>query len=153
MDKPRLEDVAADYLSGSNLTNLLDFAAWMRANKITPTFGSQSKIGVSYTSHVLYVKLFRGSWQIWISGKHRKYGSGYVDDFLACKQLKEIVGQNLPPCRETCKHNCNDGQGHTVVVGGKKYERICGCCTVRFCCPTAETLCVIKRVIENRSKL
>ena len=149
--KPKIEEIASEYLDGKNLNNLLDFVAWMRANKMTPTFANKSKTGVNYTSHICYVKLFHGYWYIWISGKHRIYKHLFIDDFLSCEELKEIIGANLAKCSEGCKHGCNEGQGYTVTVCGKKYEKICGSCTVRFRSPNAKTLKIIKKVIETRN--
>ena len=60
--KPKVEEIAPEYLGGEMLDNLLDFVAWMRANKMTPTFANQSKAGVNYISHICYLKLFRGYW-------------------------------------------------------------------------------------------
>ena len=68
-EKPKIEDIASEYLSGSELSKILDFVAWLRANKMTPTFGNKSKAGVRYTTRVLFIKLFHGYWEIWISGK------------------------------------------------------------------------------------
>ena len=150
-EKPRIEDIASDYLEGEALENVLDFVTWLRANKMTPTFGSKSKIGISYTTHVCYLKLFHGHWWIWISGKHRKHKHGYVDDFLACAELKEIVSKDLAQCIEGCGHKCNGGQGYTVTVCGETYHKVCGCCTVRFRSPNAETLDIIKEVIQKRN--
>jgi hypothetical protein len=149
--KPQIEEIAHEYLSGDALSDVLDFARWLRTNKMKPTFGSRSKIGISYTTSVLYVKLFYGSWQIWISGKHRKYGRAYIDDFLACDELKKVVSESLARCSEDCGHKCNEGQGYTVTVCGKTFEKVCGCCTVRFHNPSTEILETIKRVIEKRS--
>ena len=151
MEKPKIEDIASEYLEGETLDNVLDFVKWLRVGKMTPTFGSKSKIGISYTTRVLYVKLFHGNWQIWISGKAKK--GKYIEDFLACKELKEIVGEGLAQCSSDCGHKCNKGQGYTVIVCGQKYDKICQCCTVRFYTPSAETISIIKRVIENRNNI
>ncbi|MDD4494825.1 MAG: hypothetical protein PHV32_10870 [Eubacteriales bacterium] len=145
--KPKIEEIAPDYLDGDVLDNLLDFVAWMRANKMTPTFANKSKEGIDYTSHVCYVKLFHGKWAIWISGKHRKHKSGFIDDFLACEELKDVVGASLARCGD-CGHGCPP---YTVKVCGTKYDNVCACCTVRFNNPSTETLKIVKRVIENRN--
>ena len=152
-EKPKIEDIASDYLDGEDLNNVLSFVSWLRKNRITPSFGSKSKTGVSYTSSVCYVKLFHGYWYIWISGKHRKHKNMFVNDFLVCKELKEVVSENLPPCTVGCRHKCNQGKGYTVIVCGEKFENICGCCTVRFLNPSTKTLNIIKRVIERRNRI
>jgi len=151
IEKPKIEDIASDYLDGEKLTNVLDFVAWLRAGKMTPTFGSKSKIGISYTTRVLYVKLFHGHWHIWISGKAKN--GKYIDDFLACEELKEIVSEGLARCSENCGHKCNNGQGYIVSVCEEKYEKICGCCTVRFHNPDAKTISIIKKVIDKRNNI
>ena len=147
MEKPKIEDIASEYLDGDDLNNVLDFVKWLRAGKMTPTFGSKSKTGISYTTRVLFVKLFYGYWYIWISGKAKK--GRYIEDFLACEELKEIVSESLPQCPGNCGHMCNNGLGFIVTVCGKKYERICGTCTVRFRSPNDEAISIIKNVIEK----
>ena len=150
-EKPQIEDIASDYLDGESLENVLDFVAWMRANRMTPTFGNRSKDGIRYTNSVLFVKLFHGHWEIWISGKAKN--GQYIDDFLACEELKEIVSRDLAQCIEGCGHKCYDGQGITVTVCGKKFDRVCCCCTVRFRSPAKEELKQIKHVIEKRKSM
>ena len=145
--KPKIEEIASEYLSGEALRNLLDFAAWMRANKMTPTFANKSKKGVNYTSRVCYLKLRRNSWYIWPAGRQKEYANA----FLACEELKELVSASLAPCLEGCSHQCNAGSGCIVMVCGKRFEHKCGCCPVRFHNPDAEALKTIKQIIEIRS--
>ena len=144
--KPQIEEISQAYLEGEMRENLLDFVAWMRANRITPTFANKSKIGVNYTSRVCYLKLFHGSWYIWPAGRKNEY----VSDFLDCKELEDIVCMSLFKCIG-CGHQCNAGTGFTKSVCGKDFENICGCCPVRFHNPNAKTLEIIKKVIENRN--
>ena len=145
--KPKIEDIASDYLDGDKLTNLLNFVAWLRANKMTPTFGSKSKIGASYTTRVLYVKLSQESWYIWIAGK----SSGCTDDFFNCEELNHYVASSLAPCKG-CGHQCNSGKGFIKTVCGKDYDNICGCCPVRFHNPNADNLRIIMDVISKRNR-
>jgi len=87
-----------------------------------------------------------------MGGEHRIHKHLFIDGFLACEELKEVVAADLARCTD-CGHGCNEGQGYTVMVCGKKYEKMCGCCTVRFRSPNAETLGIIKRVLEMRNRL
>jgi len=146
--KPKIEDAAPDYLDGKALDNLLDFVIWMRTNRITPTFANKSKEGINYTSHICYLKLVHGSWAIWISGKHRKHKSGFIDDFLTCEELKAVIATDLAICNH-CGHGCPP---YSVTVCGIKYDNVCPCCTVRFYNPNTETLKLIKKVIGTRNK-
>lgn len=148
--KPKIEEIASEYLDGGALNNVLDFVAWLRANKMTPTYGSKSKIGISYTTRVCYIKLFHGSWYIWPAGKK----GVYANDFLNCEELKDIVCASLAKCT-SCGHQCNSGLGFIKNVCGKEFENICGCCPVRFCNPDSNSLKFIKEVIEksNNSKV
>jgi len=145
--KPKIEEIVSDYLDGDALGNAMDFFAWLRANKMTPTFGSKSKIGISYTTRVCYIKLFHGSWYIWPAGKK----GVYANDFLVCEELSERVSASLAPCKG-CGHQCNSGLGFTKTVCGKEFEHLCGCCPVRFHNPDAEALTIIKNVIEKRDR-
>ena len=146
--KPKIEEIAHDYLDGENLDNLIDFVAWMRANRMTPTFANKSKEGVNYTSRICYLKLRYGSWYMWPAGRKNEY----VNDFLECEELKDIVCMSLAKCT-SCGHQCNSGTGFTKSVCGKDFENICGCCPVRFHNPNMKTLKTIKKVIENKNNL
>ncbi len=148
--KPKIEDIAPDYLNGDTLDNLLSFVVWMRANRMTPTFANKSKTGVNYTSRVCYLKLRHGSWYIWPAGKKVGYLHEYVHAFLDCEELKDLVSASLAPCMKDCSHQCNAGLSFTVTVCGKVFENICCCCPVRFHNPDAETLRIIKKVIERK---
>jgi len=86
--KPKIEDIASDYIDGDVLNNLLNFTAWMRANRMTPTFANASKEGVNYTSRICYLKLRHGSWHIWPAGKKDGYLHEYARKFLTCEALK-----------------------------------------------------------------
>ena len=147
--KPKIEDIASEYLDGEDLNNLLDFVTWMRANRITPTFANKNKNGINYTSHICFVKLVHKEWEIAISGKHRKHKSGFQDDFFACEELKEIIAANLSQCEPPgCGHGCPP---YTAIICGTKYENVCRCLTVRFYNPNAGTLEIIKKVIAARN--
>ena len=151
--KPKIEEIASDYLNGNDLDNLLGFVAWMRANRMTPTFANKSKEGVNYTSRVCYLKLRHDSWYIWPAGKKDGYLHEYVHGFLTCEELKELVSASLAPCMKDCSHQCNAGLGFTVTVCGKDYENICCCCPVRFHNPNEETLKEIKNIIEGKNNI
>ena len=145
--KPKIEEAASEFLDGDKLKNILDFVAWLRANRISPQFKSKGPGGASYTTRVCHIKIHRDSWHIWSTGLK----GAYVNDFLACEELKEIVSASLAPC-EPCGHRCNSGQGFTMMVCGQEFNKICGCCPVRFHNPDAETLKIIKKVIETRNR-
>ena len=144
--KPKIEEAVSQYLDGDNLKNILDFVAWLRAGRMTPTFGSKSSGGINYTTRVCYIKIYVGEWYIWPAGKK----GAYVNDFLDCEELKETVAASLAPCKP-CGHRCNSGSGFVKTVCGREYEKICGCCPVRFRNPEAKTLKIIKKVIEARN--
>ena len=146
--KPQIEEIVSDYLDGEKLKNVLDFVAWLRANRMTPTFGSKSSGGISYTTRVCYIKIYHDSWYIWPAGKK----GAYVNDFLNCEELNEIVSASLAPCKP-CGHKCNSGLGFIKTVCGENFEKICGCRPVRFHNPDADTLKIIKKVIETRNKV
>ncbi|MCL2488523.1 MAG: hypothetical protein FWE80_07560 [Oscillospiraceae bacterium] len=147
--KPKVEEIASEYLDGEALDNLLDFVAWMREKRMTPTFANKSSIGVNYTSRICYLKLRHGSWYIWPAGRKKERFHEYVYGFLVCEALKELVSTSLAPCMKGCSHQCNGGSGYTVTVCGKDFENKCCCCPVRFHNPDAEALKIIKKVFEK----
>ena len=145
--KPKIEEVAPDFLDGDKLINILDFAAWLRANKLSPQFKSKGLGGACYTTRVCHIKIHRDSWHIWCTGQK----GACINDFLTCEELREIVSASLAPC-QSCGHQCNSGQGFTITVCGQSFEHICGCCPIRFHNPDANTLKIIEKVIETRTK-
>ena len=64
------------------------------------------------SGRVLFLKLFHGYWEIWISGKAKN--GKYIDDFLACEELKKVISEGLARCSDNCGHKCNGGQGYIV---------------------------------------
>jgi len=147
--KPKIEEIAGDYLNGENLENLLSFIAWMRENKITPTFANKSKIGVNYTSRVCYLKIRYGSWYFWPAGRNREY----LTHFLNNKELNELVVASLELCNG-CVHTAKcKGQGQTLLICEKEYKNIRCCCPVSICNPTLKNLELIKKAITKQSKM
>ena len=57
--KPQIEEIAPDYLDGDVLGNLLDFFAWMRANRMAPTFVIKARM--ASIIHLMSVNKI-GSW-------------------------------------------------------------------------------------------
>ncbi len=71
---------------------------------------------------------------------------------LLTPELKDVVSEGLARCSENCGHKYNEGQGYVVTVCGTNFEKICGCCTVRFRNPDEATIKMIKEVIQKRNQ-
>jgi len=145
--KPKVEEIASEYVDGEALSNLLDFVKWLRANRMTPTFAYKNEEGANYTSRVCYLKLRNDSWHIWPAGRKQEY----VCDFLICEELKELVSAGLPPCNKECRHQCNSGLGHIITVCGVNFEDKCNWSPIRFQNPDTETLKIIKKIIGEKN--
>ena len=154
--RPKLEDVLNDYLDGDNLKNALDFAAWLRANKMAPQYISgnlSGGMGMAWSviygkkenraNRVCHIKLYNNSWHICPSGD-------YYDDFKNIVELETMITSNLHPCT-VCGHNCNSGMGQTMMFFGKEFNKICGGFTIRLCNLNVADLEKVKKVLEDRN--
>ena len=161
-NRPKLEDVLNDYLEGDNLKNALDFASWLRANKMGPQYISghlAGGMGMSWAviygkkegkvNRVCHIKLYNESWHICPSGD-------YYDDFKNYAELETEITTALNPCtfepNQTCTHKCNDGTGHTMTFFGKEFSNLCGHFVIRLRNLSNTSLEKVKKVIEARNK-
>jgi hypothetical protein len=113
--RPKLEDKINEYFDGDIRESALDFAAWLRANKMSPRWASANSWKVMYKQkHVCYIKfdvegytLFdypveERAWYISFNSF-----TEYYHDFKAHGELKDIVTESLLHCKRCSQcHNC-----------------------------------------------
>jgi len=142
------EDGIAKPLEGDNLRNALDFAAWLRANKFTPSWASWNCYKVNINGkcvcgiHLGCGEVIPDMWltNYWHLGLgHRLFNH---DNTSLSDREKEIVWSNLKIC-----NGCGAGcwPGHPRTYFGKKFERVCGA-GVEFWNPGAEEMEVAKKL-------
>ena len=161
-NRPKLEDVLNDYLEGDNLQNALDFASWLRTNKMAPQYISghlAGGMGMAWSviygkkdnkaNRVCHIKLYNNSWHICPSGD-------YYDDFKNNTELEQEITSTLNPCTfepsQTCTHKCNGGTGHTMTFFGKDFHNLCEGFVIRLRNLDKASLEKVKNVIIARNK-
>ena len=151
--RPKIEDVAADYLSGEALQRLLDFAAYLRENKIPHSWDSGNTWKFTYKGKKLCVIRisdaslphcnYTSSWHIGIDGDFSKdYEEIFSDD-----KSKETAWDNIKYCRGT---GCPPPPGTRMAFLGKEFENVCQHTRFIIDNPNAETIECAKKLIQKR---
>ena len=150
-----IEDVIPEYLDGEVKALALDFVAWLRMNRMSPTWASGNSWKSSYKGKgICYVKLFtvdRGErnnfrWAIsLLFNDFHRYEQSVVNEgmheiFTAKPWYCHGCGR---PSGESC------GRKRDVVVGGKELIGVCGNNYLTWANDPNETAVTgIKRLIE-----
>jgi len=135
--KPMIEDVMPNYLDGDMLTSALEFIAYLRENKMKPTWAITNGWKAVYKSKVLYyirLPLYEAhfnrpnqpgetSWQrSWCVTPFLRNLAEY-DHLITDEVDKKIIVDNLYGCVPYCRGGCAEEKKITV----------CGTELVRYC--------------------
>jgi len=144
-----VEDKIREVLSGGELENALDFAAFLRANGFAPEF-HESGDGWSVMSgdeSVGFISVtgageMPGPWTVWFNSCD--FGGGPADDGLKKTAWAHAsVCGNFSSGGKVC--GCGDQPGFTMTIFGKEFKNRCHS-PLMFTDPGGETL-------ENMKKL
>jgi len=140
--KPKIEDVAGNFITGDKLKNLMDFLGFMRDNKLTPRWQSSNSWKVSYKGKgVCFIKIIGTSWFVMHSALTReKWFVGYDEYFP--DELKKFVWENIKG--GYCPNNC---MGRSKTIFGKEFNDFCTCWAIRTENPDGAALECSKRVV------
>jgi len=151
-DKPAIEDVIPECLDGEARKLALDIAAFLRANRMSPTWASWNSWKSSYKGKgISYIKLLPDTntykWAVDILPLDRhKYedwvcSEGLVDKFTEKPWYCHGCGR---PAGESC------GGRRDFTVNGREIKGVCGHNFMKFICdPGVETVDGIKRFLES----
>jgi len=135
-DKTRLkiETMMDEVLDGDRKTQMQNFVAWMRENKLTPSYNSTNKWRVNFKGHhnqVCFLMLSGsreldaydfGTWSIRVAYHGNILGKANDENFD--NWLKETTWKNIGKCRR-CNNTC-PVDGHTIDIFGKEFTFVCG---------------------------
>ena len=158
--KPKFEDIAGDFLEGNVLKNALDFAAFLRENKISLVWRATNSWNADYKGervcsfHIPYEPYASfagiGSWVLRPAGW---YGGEY-ENFIISDKHKEIIWASVKQC-SACdgryvgkKRPCNFAKGNDIMIFGKKFESVCGYLLIEN--PSGEVLDFAKKWVEAK---
>jgi len=142
-----IEDVACKLLESGKQKNLLDFVAWLRANKMPPVWDCEQRWKSSYKGQrVCYVHIghiddiTNGYWGI------KPFNDNLEDaSIIANERLKEIALSNL----RTCKNCGSCFGGYNKTIFGKKIDNVCAA-GIEFWNPGADEIECVKQLILAR---
>ena len=169
--KPLVEDIIPDFLGGGALKNALDFIAYLRANKMKPSWTLTNQWKAAFKSR----NICRITLAPWSEKKKNKWVvTAYLEnlkkyeDTLIAENLQRFLWDNVfycvqkppdsPPPEElrnyALKYPCNlwgCAPGKSITVCGKELTHIC-CNGNRqyfwFHDPDKATIAAIKRLLE-----
>jgi len=142
--RPHVEQILLEYLSHDTCENALKFVAYLRANKMTPQWGSANSWKFSYKNKgVGYIKLKTGSWYICAIGTPNEY-----EQEAAAENLTAFILGKLKPC-ESCLP-CRPGK--KIVFAGKELDNMCAHFTIQIRDPDDKDLDNVKKMINIRMK-
>jgi len=135
--KPKIEDVMPFYLDGEELKTALDFVAYLRTNKMSPTWaGVHNSWTYSYkgkglynimlrTTNILFVHYDEG--KKWFIEPYLRNLSKY-DDKILDVELQCCLWDNVSHCRNFLMGGCNYhgcAPGMSKTIAGKAFNNIC----------------------------
>jgi hypothetical protein len=145
--KPKIEDVAGDFVTGDNLKNLQDFLGFLKDNKLTPQWQSSNSWKVSYKSKsVCYIRLNDKEkyWSLDHSQFTREKWFTDYDKYITDAGLKEFVLEHINAPRCTGRE-CKGRQNMTIL--GKKFDEVCNCWSLSVKAPGGAELEDYKKFI------
>ena len=146
--KLKIEDEIPKFLDGDMKQSALDFVAYMRGNKMQPSWQSTNTWMAKHKGqNVCAVKLSKGSWCVVprISRWNKLINSyNLYEKELTQEGLTGIVLANVNFCRSCA--GCAPGWKMTFF--GREHENVCHNVPVRYVEPGEAEIGCIKRVLE-----
>jgi len=151
--RPKIEDELKDVLEGDALKSAQDFVAYIKENKMTPSWASANSWKVSYKGKgVCYIRLpgtawyhlDEGSWHLLIYAQYDKHLLDFVaDESEAIKTLVHDHVANSQLCG-----GCMPGADRKQVC--KEFESIASCTGVSMKNPDEDFLEFAKKLVALR---
>ena len=137
------EEVAAEYLSGENLENFMNFATFLRSNKITPKHRERTsfrnkavcRIGGGFG-------IEKENWAVSFSHFTREKWFTNIDEIITDPELIKFIHDHVnPPGCAGC------GGRKNMTLLGKQFDAVCNCYGVGISKPNAEDVEQLKKLI------
>jgi ferredoxin len=146
-EKPKIEVVISDVLTGDVLSSALSFITYLREHKINPGWSATNAWKISYRGFtVCFIRLYGAadyhgiepnSWTVLPF-------IGEYEESLLSDEFKEIVWENRRKCG-----GCGQCALRVSSIFGKKYDYACEA-SILFTNPTSDDIECIKKMIELR---
>ena len=149
--RPKLEDVISEYLEGYVRQNALEFAEWIRANKMNPQWASaNSWVFGCRGKRAGYIKLRNDSFCIMPYNGMGPWSvfSDAWEKYIREAGLAEIVWENI----KFCEHCLPCAPGRNLSILGKDFKNVCNSMVV-YWNPDKRTMDCVKKLIAFRKEL
>lgn len=162
--KPMIEDIITQLLHGENRQMALDFVAYLRENKMPPTWASANSWKVSFKNKgVCYIKLDQHGRSVWRVNPIIDHTKEY-DEFTQRENLRNVIQQNPAYCTRchpgTCAKACTPSaeedsfSGVRKVYWGVEIAGICRGGDTSFVNPDAAAIeCLMKLFAFRRQTI
>jgi len=149
--KPKIEDVILKSVKEEEQKAALDFAGFIRANKMSPAWASKNAWKVSCKGKVLcyirtagtahYHNLDDGSWHI----NFAAYSDFTYNISASDEAVKDIIWDKVRFCKKCANNNCAPAK--CLTINGKVFDKVCHQWLV-IKNPDAEALECVKKLVE-----
>ena len=168
--KPKIEDIIPILFDGDMKKDILDFVAYMRANKMPPIWASLNSWkcscknkGVCYIKFNPYETNVRANGNVWNVSPIIDFNSNEFETLAADENLRDFFWANPRYCRPECHRNScakrfnQSAESYTGVkqkILGKDFENMCrGGSLVSFPDnPDEQTIDYVKKIIEFKKQ-
>ena len=149
--KLNIEDVIPQYLDGDMRRTALDFAAWLRLNKLTPgQYGINRWKASNKGTGICFIVLGSNVWKkhdSWVIRLDLTHIMEY-EEAMINEGLQEFVWSNI----HHCWHCAGCAPGLDMTIMGKEYQGLCKTMII-YSGDSGETeLNAIKRLLEFEKK-
>ena len=151
--RPKIEDVLTNVLEGDVLKNAQDFLAYIKENKMTPSWASANSWKVSYKGKgVCYIRLpgtawyalDAGYWHLSVFAQYDKHLCEFIlGESEAVKALVDNHVANSEPCG-----GCMPGVDRKLAC--KEFKSIASCTSINMKNPDDNFLAFAKRLVALR---
>jgi len=143
--KPKVEDVLRVVLDGDELKPALDFIAYLRETKTSPSWSGVHNAWDASSKGKLLCKIWvqksRGKWGVSLYLKNlSKYEETIINE-----GLQDIFWNSIHHCCLECGGSCSPGVDKIIL--GKKFNNVCRL-SVEFGNPDEAEIVLIKRLLE-----
>ena len=151
--KPKIEDVTNEYIEDENAKKTtLDFIAWLRKNKMSPSWNAKNSWKVSRNKHKIFImdvgKNIITIHRFWLNLTHE------YQAYIINNSLQDMVCNNYTVCGRFEGRRCTGCPpspgftGISINICGKEVNNICRGVIMKFVNPDYETIEGIKILLE-----
>ena len=149
----KIDDAINEYIENENEKKIiLDFIAWLRKNKMSPSWNARNSWKVSFNKHKVFIlNVDKNIITI------RRYFVNFTNEcqtFIINNNLQNLVCNNMTMCSRLENKSCTgcppspDFTGISINICGKEIKNICRGVIMKFVNPDYETLAGIKKLLE-----